>query len=92
MGKGEKDSPSTLAFSHKQFEDLKRLLQSCLRVLALGAIQRISEEDLQKNTWLLNTAGYSQVEIATILQSSQPTISRILSGKPVKLKPEEKEK
>jgi hypothetical protein len=81
-------SPRNLTLSDSQFRELEGLFQSYLRVSALAAIREISENELWRNAWLLNVAGYDQFESAKILQTSQPTISRILSGKYTKKKGE----
>lgn len=67
--------------SDAQFGELKKLFQLYVRITALGVVRKISEDEMPKNTWLLYEAGYTQPEIAKILGTSQPTISRILSGK-----------
>jgi DNA-directed RNA polymerase specialized sigma subunit len=83
----------TQVISDAQFDELRKLFQRYVRVTALGAVKDISDREMPRNTWLLYEAGYTQPEIAKILGTSQPTISRILSGKLGKGKgPEEGEK
>jgi hypothetical protein len=79
-----RDPPSPIVLTDSQFENLRELLQSYLKVVAIGAVREISEKELERNTRLLNSAGFGQKEIAKILHSSQPTISRILAGSPAK--------
>jgi DNA-binding transcriptional regulator LsrR (DeoR family) len=55
-------------------------MQSQVRIKALAAVTDTSEKMMQRNVWLLNEAGFSQGEMAKILGTSQPTISRILAG------------
>ena len=66
--------------SGKQFSELRQILQTQARIKALAAITDTSEKMMQRNVWLLNEAGFSQGEMAKILGTSQPTISRILAG------------
>ena len=71
-------------FNTTQFAELKKLLQTYVRITAIGYIREMSDSEMQRNTWLLNEVGYDQRAIAKILGTSQPTISRILAGKPAK--------
>jgi len=87
-----KKEQGTVTFTDSQFRQLRELLESYVKVSALGAIREVAEKEIVKNAWLLNAAGYSQYEIASILQTSQPTVSRILAGKPSKDKAGEEEK
>jgi hypothetical protein len=75
------ESRKKLATTDSHCMDLKQFFRSWLRVYALAAIGEVTEKELWRNTWLLNVAGYDQFESAKILQTSQPTVSRILSGK-----------
>lgn len=84
MAKKKEESSEKSVFTSTQFAELKKLLQTYVRITAIGAIREMSDSEMAKNTRLLNEAGYSQPEIATILGTSQPTISRILAGKPAK--------
>ncbi len=86
MGKKTQNQPGVVTFTDSQFEDLKKFLQSYLKVAALAAVREVTEKEMERNTWLLNVAGYSQKETATILHTLQPTISRILTGKRPKRK------
>lgn len=79
-------SLSAVALTDSQFKDLHNLLQSYLKVVAIGAIHDISEKELEKNAWLLYLSGFRQEEMAKILHCSQSTISRALSGKLTKQK------
>lgn len=86
MDKKEEGSPVKPVFTTTQFAELKKLLQTYVRITAIGYIREMSDSEMQRNTWLLKEAGYIQPEIAKILATSQPTISRILAGKPAKRK------
>ena len=77
----KEEAASARVLSDAQFDELKKLFQWYVRITALGAVRKISDDEMQKNTWLLYEGGYSQPEIAKTLGTSQPTISRILSGK-----------
>lgn len=84
--KEEIEEPSSLVtLTNSQFQDLKKFLQSYLKVTALGAIREVSDKEIEKNVWILNVADFKQEEIAKILKTSQGTVSKILAGKPVKL-------
>ncbi|MGA2791022.1 MAG: hypothetical protein ABSF00_09665 [Candidatus Bathyarchaeia archaeon] len=78
-----------LTLTDSQFKELRTLLQCYIKAMAIGAIQKITDDELWKNAWLLSAAGYDQFEISKILHTSQPTISRILSGKYSKKKVEQ---
>jgi len=86
MVKKTQKQPGHVTFTDSQFEDLKKILQSHLKVTAIGAVRELTEEAMERNTWLLDAAGFSQEEIGRILHASQPTISRILAGTPEKRK------
>jgi DNA-binding MarR family transcriptional regulator len=81
----------TSVLTDAQVDELKKMFQWYVRVTALGAVREISDSQMAKNTWLLYEAGYTQPEIAKILGTSQPTISRVLSGKLGKGKGQEEE-
>ena len=66
--------------SDQQFSELKRILRAQSRIKALAAVMDTSEKMMQRNVWSLNEAGFSQEEMAKILGTSQPSISRILAG------------
>ena len=70
-----------VTFTDSQFDELKKLAKSFLRVSALGSIKTISRDEMEKNTWLLYSAGFTQPEIELILDIDQSTVSKILSGK-----------
>ncbi len=92
MVKGTENQSGIVSFTDKQFEDLRKWVQSYFEIAALGAISALTDELIERNVWLLNAAGYEQKQIATILHSSQPVVSRILAGKARKRKQgEEKE-
>jgi len=76
---------SSITFTNAQLMELKKFLQSYLRVMALNGIK---ENEPERNVWLLDAANYSQEEIAKILHISQPTISRTLAGKSAKRRDE----
>ncbi|HKM51420.1 MAG TPA: hypothetical protein VJZ75_09595 [Candidatus Bathyarchaeia archaeon] len=86
MDKKTEDSSKPCVFTSAQFAELMKLLQNYVHITAIGAIREMSDSEMQRNTWLLKEAGYTQPEIAKILATSQPTISRILAGKPAKHK------
>jgi predicted transcriptional regulator len=90
-GQKEEDSPVKPVFNTTQFAELKKLLQTYVRITAIGYIREMSDSEMQRNTWLLNEAGYIQPEIAKMLGTSQPTVSRILAGKPAKGKSKQEE-
>jgi hypothetical protein len=94
VGKREDTVRETAILTDLQFDELRKLFQWYVRVTALGAVREISDRQMPRNAWLLDQAGYTQPEIAKISAVSQPTISRILSGKnPAKSKvPEEENK
>jgi len=85
MSKKTQNEPVAF-FTDSQFKELKELLKSYLRIVALSGVR---ENEIEKNVWLLSSAGYCQEEIGKILNVSQPTISRILSGKSAGKKAEE---
>ena len=86
MAKQTESTVGAPIFTAKQFNELMSVVNKYVRVAAIGAIRAMTDSEMQRNTWLLKEAGYSQPEIAKILATSQPTISRILSGKPAKHK------
>lgn len=77
---------NSVTFTDAQFRELQKFLQSYLRVMALSGIEK---DETERNIWLLDSANYSQEEVARILQVSQSTISRVLAGKATKKKEEE---
>ena len=89
MSEKDRGPPAMVTLSDSQFQEARRLFMTYLQVTALGAIRSLSEEEIERNAWLLNAAGFSQEKIGTILQASQSTISRILAGKPTKRKGKE---
>jgi hypothetical protein len=91
MAKKKEESSEKSVLTSAQFAELKKLLQTYVRITAIGAIREMSDSEMAKNTWLLNEAGYCEPEIAKILATSQPTISRILAGKPAKRKGQQEE-
>lgn len=76
---GGKSSGVTL--TDKQFEELKKLIESYVKVAAIGAMREISDKELERNARLLDAAGYSQPEIGVVLHRAQSNISDILAGK-----------
>lgn len=70
----------SVTLTDAQFDELKKLIQNYLKITAIAAIREISESEIERNARLLSAAGFSQKEIALILHSSQPIISRILVG------------
>lgn len=75
----EKQSAS-ITLTDTQFDELKRFLQNYLKITAMTTIRDISEETLERNARILDTAGFTQEEIGKILNVSRPTITRILAG------------
>ncbi len=71
----------SLTLSATQFEELKKIAKTFLKVSAIASIKAISKEEMHKNVWLLDAAGLSQPQIALVLSIDQATVSRILSGK-----------
>ncbi|HEV2120636.1 MAG TPA: hypothetical protein VGS11_11125 [Candidatus Bathyarchaeia archaeon] len=59
---------------------MKELIQSYIRVTALGAIREISDKELERNVRLLNAAGYSSREIGAILDRSKSNVNDLLAG------------
>jgi hypothetical protein len=72
---------SSLTLTDPQFKELKALIQSYVKVAALGAIREISDKELERNVRLLNAAGYSSREIGAILDRGKSTINDLLAGK-----------
>jgi len=89
MPKDTEDHPASLMLSDNQFGELRKMLESYLRITALAAIRELGDEYMERNVWLLKTAGCSQDEIAKILKSSQPVVSRILAGQSSKKRDKE---
>ena len=81
---------SSLTLTDKQFKEVKKLIESYVKLAALGAIREISDKELERNARLLDAAGYSQPEIGIILHRAQSNISDILAGKVSKRKKSEK--
>jgi predicted transcriptional regulator len=61
-----------------------------MKVTALTAIREISKKEQDKNVWLLDSAGFSQYQIESILDIDQSAISRILNRKAGKKKDNKK--
>ncbi|MEM0171735.1 MAG: hypothetical protein QXP36_11700 [Conexivisphaerales archaeon] len=77
----ERESRSaSITLTEAQFRELKQLLESYLKVTALGALE-LTKTEIEKDTWLLNAAGFSQDTICKILHTSKTTVSQILKGK-----------
>ncbi len=91
MDKKTQDEQKMPILTASQYEELKRMLRTYIKVTALGAISEVSKNQVERNTWLLDVAGFSQDEIAKILHTSQATTSRILAGKGGKRKEGEEE-
>ena len=85
MDEKKRNEHGSVSFTDAQFTELQKLLQSYIRVTALSGIK---ENEIERNVWLLESANYSQEEIARILNVSQPTISRVLARKATKKKGE----
>ncbi|MGC9085782.1 MAG: hypothetical protein ACP5IT_06340 [Thermoproteota archaeon] len=81
----------SITLTEAQFQELKQLLESHLKVAALGALQDLTKTEIEKNTWLLHTAGFSQDAIRRILHVSKKTVNQILSGKYVSPKRQKRE-
>jgi len=69
------------SFSDSQFTEVKKLIETCLKITALGSIREMSDRELERNARILDAAGFSQREIGTILHRAQSNISDILAGK-----------
>lgn len=92
MKKKEDKDQDIVTFTDSQFQRFERLLETYIKVTAIGAIRELTKNEMVRNTWLLNAAGYSQREIASILQTSQPTVNRIIAGKSSKGEGEDEQK
>jgi hypothetical protein len=77
----EKSQNTSIVLTEAQFRELKQLLQSYLKVAALGALRELTKTEMEKNTWLLHVAGFSQDEIRKILHTSPTIVNKILKGK-----------
>ncbi len=89
MTNGRENRFGMVTLTDVQFGELKKMFQSYLRIAALGAIREMDDEHMERNVWLLKAAGFYQDEIAKILKSSQPVVSRILAGQGGKKKDKE---
>ncbi len=74
MTKDPENRFGMVTLTDAQFGELKKMFQSYLRIAALGAIGELDDEHMERNVWLLKTAGYYQDEIAKILKSSQQVL------------------
>lgn len=63
-----------------------------MKVAALSSIKEMSKPELDRNVWLLNSAGFNQPQIESILEVDQSAISRILKRKVSKKKDKKKPK
>ena len=70
-----------MSLNDSQFAELRKAVEKYLKVSALGAIREISDKEFERNARLLDTAGFSQIEIGKILHKAQSTISDVLAGK-----------
>jgi len=61
-----------------------------MKVTALTAIKEISKKEQDRNVWLLNSAGFNQYQIESILDLDQSAISRILNRRAGKKKDKKK--
>jgi len=86
MAEDTQNAHNHVIFTESQFGEVQKFLQNYLKIMALGSIR---ENETERNVRLLNSANYSQEEIATILHLSQSTVSRVLAGKATKKKEEE---
>jgi hypothetical protein len=91
MSERKKNESDRIALTTAQFEELKRLLESYLKISALGAARELTRREIEKNTWLLHTGGFSQDEIRRILRVSKKTVNQILRGKYIRRKTQEEE-
>jgi len=78
---GEEKQSAISILTDAQFDELKKLLQNYLKLVAMTAIKDMSEETLERDARMLDTAGFNQKEIGEILNVSQPTVARVLAGK-----------
>jgi hypothetical protein len=69
------------SLSDSQFAEVKKLIQTYLKITALGSIREVNDKELERNARILDGAGFSQREIGTILHRAQSNISEILAGK-----------
>lgn len=77
----EKESRNeSITLTEVQFRELKQLLESYLKVTALEGL-KLSKTEIERDTWLLNAAGFSQDAICKILHTSKTTVNQILKGK-----------
>jgi sulfur relay (sulfurtransferase) DsrF/TusC family protein len=77
----EESQNTSIVLTEAQFRELKQLLQSYLKVAAFGALRELTKTEIEKNTWLLHVAGFSQDEIRKILHTSPTIVNQILKGK-----------
>jgi hypothetical protein len=64
-----------------QFAELKKIMDSYVKVVAFGSIRQFTDEELERNARLLDAAGYTQREIGKILHRAPSSINDILAGK-----------
>ena len=69
------------SLSDSQFAEVKKLIETYLKITALGSIHEISDKELERNARILDAAGFSLREIGTILHRAHSNISDILAGK-----------
>ena len=79
---GEKSS----SISKEDLAQAKKLFESYLKVTALAAIHDATRKEIERNVWMLDSAGFTQTQIENILDIDQSTVSRILTGKATKRK------
>lgn len=77
----EKNQNTSIVLTEAQFQELKQLLQSYLKIAAFGALRELTKTEIEKNTWLLYLAGFSQDEIRKILHTSPTVVNQILKGR-----------
>ena len=70
-----------MSLTDSQFAELKKLIETYLKMTALGSLREISDKELERNARILEVAGFSQREIGTILHRAQSNISDVLAGK-----------
>ncbi len=86
--RAECEKSSGISVSDKQFAELKKVLESYVKVTALTGVKEFSKAELERNVWLLNSAGFNQPQMERILDVDQSTISRILIGRATNKKDE----
>ena len=64
-----------------QVTKLSQFLDTYIKVVALSGIKTSNSNEIEQSIWVLESAGFSRLQITKILHVSPNTIQAVLNGK-----------